>query len=254
METDSVELQIPRQYRITDEVIKNLQILNHDLIIDFVRENGVIIKPKIPEFASHKYIDLKFPEGFFPSESFDELYETNDHRFRFEQVGEAIRIKMGFGSVIGLITMAIGASLYIWTKKTKLGRVRSDQSEFEFYNEETKVLEKRIPDVSYISFEKASEKEQKSWGTGKIKIAPTLSIEIVSSKYGLKPALWKMQHVWIRFGTDIGVVVCPFSKKLYIFEKGKSSHREQSIYQKFTHPLLPDYEGDFSEYVDEIPD
>ncbi|MCB1160964.1 MAG: hypothetical protein KDK45_25910, partial [Leptospiraceae bacterium] len=168
METECVELQIPRQYRLTDEVIKILQILNHDLIIDFVKENGVIIKPKTPEFAGQKYIDLKFPEDFFHPENFDELYEANEHRFRFERVGETIRIKMGFGSIIGLITAAIVSSLYIWAKKTKSGRVRSDQSEFEFYNEETESLEKRIPDVSYISFEKVNEKEQKSWGTGKI--------------------------------------------------------------------------------------
>ncbi|MCB1155926.1 MAG: Uma2 family endonuclease [Leptospiraceae bacterium] len=234
---------------MSDDVLQAIQRLNHDLIIDLRKENGIGIRVT-DDLSEQKYIELRFPEGFIPAENFEELTSNRDKLY-FEQKGETIFIKMGTIYTIGLITMAIGASLYMWAKKNKTGRVLPENSTYQLSDSKTGKTEIRMADISYISYGKASESEQKKWGKN-CPIAPTLSIEIVSSKYGLKPALWKMQYVWMQFGTDIGVVVCPFSKKLYIFEKGKSNHIEQSIYHKFTHTLLPDYEGDFSEYVDEI--
>ena len=46
--------------------------------------------------------------------------------------------------------------------------------------------------------------------------------------------------------------ICPFAKKYFVFEKDVAGYTEHNIYESFTHPLLSGYEGDFSEYVDEI--
>lgn len=250
MKTDCFELYIPTKFKLSEDIVQAIQLLNHDLIIDFRKDNGIGIKSHKVDFWEQKYIELKFPKGFMPVGSFEEITSNRD-RLHFEQKGEAIYIKMGTIYTIGLITMAIGASLYMWAKKNKTGRVLPENSTYQWTDKDTGETEKRMADISYISYKKAPESEQKKWGKN-CPIAPTLSIEVVSAKYGLKPALQKMQYIWMYFGTDLGVVVCPYSKKLYIFEKEKSTYKEQSIYQKFTHPLLPDYEGDFSEYVDEI--
>ena len=159
---------------------------------------------------------------------------------------------MGTFSIIGLITSGIIISLGYWAKQRKKGRVWSETTEYHFTHDKTGGKLVRMADVSFISYEDVPEEKQKQWGRSRIPVAPTLSVEIVSSKYGLKPALQKMEEVWMRYGTQLGLVVCPFSKTLFIFEHGKPGYHEQSIYEPFTHPLLPGYEGDFSEYVDEV--
>jgi Uma2 family endonuclease len=78
-----------------------------------------------------------------------------------------------------------------------------------------------------------------------ILVAPTLAIEIVSARRGLNPALKKMELFWMKAGTDIGLVFCLFSKKVYIFEQGQPKYRSQDIYQIFTYPKLPNYKNDF---------
>ncbi|MCX8000885.1 MAG: Uma2 family endonuclease, partial [Leptospiraceae bacterium] len=109
---------------------------------------------------------------------------------------------------------------------------------------------RRIPDISYISFESVPKEVQKKW-KGFIPTPPNLVIEIVSAKYGLKQDLTKMQNVWMKTGVDVGIVICPFSEKIFIFEKGKPNYTEQSIHSDFSHPLLPDYSENFGKYLEE---
>jgi Uma2 family endonuclease len=245
-----IKIKIPDKYPLTDSLLFEFQHLNSDLNVQIAPENTLIIEETIFNFRDFEYIELKFPFNIFPESNFDELYEINNNEFHFEQPGNhSILFKMGTIYTISIITAIIITGLVNWALQTKSGRVITEDGEYHLKDDKTE--ESRMADVSFMSYDKASEEEQKKWN-GNIPIAPTLSIEIVSAKRGLKPALRKMEEVWMRFGTDIGVVVCPFSKKIYIFEKDVAEYREQSIYIPFTHSLLPDYLGDFSKYVDEI--
>lgn len=77
-----------------------------------------------------------------------------------------------------------------------------------------------------------------------------MALEIVSGKYGLKGDLDKMQTVWMPMGVDVGIVVCPYTETIYIFEKEKTGYTTQSIYKDFTHPFLPEYKENFGQYLD----
>ncbi len=252
--SEQIKIKIPDKYQLSDGLVNEIQLLNSDLKIGTTNGNTLLVEENIFRFENYESIELKFPTSVFPDSNFDELYDINETELNFEQPGNhSIILKMGTFYVIGLITGAIFASLFVWAKNSKKGRTLPEDTEYDFSDNEEELPEQiRMADSSYISYDKVSEEEQKKWGRKRIPIPPTLSIEVVSSKYGLKPALRKMQDVWMNYGTDLGVVVCPFSKKLYIFKKGKPGYTEQSIYKPFTHPLLPGYEGDFSEYVDEI--
>ena len=147
------------------------------------------------------------------------------------------------------------ASFVIWAKNKNAGRVYTEEGEYKFEtkdeNGEKQIL-RRKPDVSFISYTDHSEKELDSWNEQFIPKPATLIVEIVSSAKSLQKELDKMENIWLKHGTKLGLVICPFSKKIYTFEKGKKNYSTQSIYKKFTHPLLSDYEGDFSTYVDKV--
>jgi len=58
--------------------------------------------------------------------------------------------------------------------------------------------------------------------------------------------------LWMENDVELGIVVDPYSEKLYIFEKNVEHYKEQSIFEPFTHYLLPDYVGDYSSLVQKI--
>jgi len=251
-----INIKLPQKYQLTDVLFAEFQLLNLDLSLEKVENNTLCVGERAYKFEDYGWVELKFPASIFTNSNFDELYKSNlnNERINFEQLGNhSILLKMGTFMLISAITASILISLGSWVIRKNRGRTYSENGEYQLKDENSENSETGIymADISYISYETASEETQKKWKK-RIQIAPTLCIEVVSSKYGLKRDLWKMQNVWMRFETELGIVVCPFSKKIFIFEKGKSSYREQSIYEPFTHELLSEYEGDFSKYVDEI--
>ena len=93
MNSDCLELYLPLTCRVSDDVLQAIQRLNHDLIIDLRKENGIGIRVT-EDLSEQKYIELRFPEGFIPAENFEELTSNRDKLY-FEQKGETIFIKMG---------------------------------------------------------------------------------------------------------------------------------------------------------------
>ncbi len=245
----SYDIQLPTKYALDADLVQEMALLNADLHIEILAENALRVSEAAWLFADYEGVEILFPCSIFADSNFDELYAINPKEFNFEQTGNhSIILKMGTFYTIGLITTSILVSLSIWAKSKNKGKVLPENTEYHL-NKNKKANKKHsvyMADVSFISYDKASESEQKGWKE-RIPVAPTLSIEIVSSKYGLKPALRKMQDVWMAYGTDIGLVVCPFSEKIFIFEKDAANYRQQSISVPFTHPLLPNYVGDFSE-------
>jgi len=168
---------------------------------------------------------------------------------------QTIYLHLGALANISAITGAIHASLENWANEHKSGKVYTGESEFTFTrtNERGNVeILRRRADISFISYSEVPEVEQKKWTNSLISHAPTLAIEIVSSAKRLQAELDKMAEIWIKQGARLGIVICPFSKRTFIFERNQAKYREQSIFEVFTHPLLPGYKGNFSEYANEV--
>jgi Uma2 family endonuclease len=239
-------LRIPVSYQITKK-LEELQHVNPEYLLAIENENLLTITESAFLFEEYGYFGIKLPG--FTKEMFDELEELNEEEnFEFDDK-EEIFIKMAIFAFIGLITALIGASLVNWARGRKSGNVYSDPTGYELDDPERpgKKL-RRIPDVSYIAYDSVSEEEQDSWD-GFITCPPNLVIEIISAKRGLKGDLKKMQDIWMKNGADVGLVICPFTEQIYIFEKGVNGYSSQSIYSDFTHPMLPGYSENFGNYI-----
>lgn len=246
-QTEPYSIRIPASYQVKER-LQELQRVNLDYELSIEDDNLLLIAEKNFLLEEFGYFGVKLPG--FTAEMFDELHELNEEiNFEFDDK-EEIFIKMGIFALIGLLTMAIGASIYNWARSKKSGNVYSDPTEYEVDDPERpgkKLV--RIPDISYISYESASKETQNSW-KGFIKVPPNLVIEIVSAKRGLKGDLKKMETIWMKNGADVGLVICSFTEMIYIFEKGTEGYKTQSIHSDFSHPLLPGYTDNFGQYLE----
>jgi Uma2 family endonuclease len=226
--------------RLPENVFLKIQTNGHEFIIEN-QAHGVLV------------LHLNQPMS---AQEYDELQTLNHKHFTFETDNyQIIYLRMGTFAVISAITMAIGAGLFLWANQNKSGRVYTEDGEYKFERKNAEghnEIIRRRPDISYMSYADVSEEKQKAGATSFITHAPTLAIEIVSSAKSLQTELDKMAAIWIKEGTKLGLVICPFTKKIYCFEHGKPHYTEQSIYDDFTHHLLLGYTGHFSQYVDEV--
>ncbi|MCX7997482.1 MAG: Uma2 family endonuclease [Leptospiraceae bacterium] len=244
-EVRTYTIRFPKSYPLKEK-LSELQKLNPDFVLSVKGKNSLLICESAFLLEDYGYFGIKLPG--FTWKMFERLEKLNKEiNFEFNDE-EEIFIKMGIFALIGALTAAVLSSLYVWARSKNRGRVYADPGGYELDHPERPDKKiRRIPDISYISFESVSEEEQDSWD-GFIPHPPNLVIEIVSAKYGLTIDLKKMETVWMKTGVDVGIVICPFSEKIYIFEKGKPNHTTQSLYSDFTHPLLPEYFENFGKY------
>lgn len=242
-------IHFPKRYPI-EQKLEELQKANTNISLEYANGNSIIIQETTSfAFEDYECFTIKLP-GFNELKMFNRLAKLNKElNLEYSTAIEEVIVRMGIFALVGLFTGAIVASLYAWAKSRNSGRVYSDPTGYRFKDPEHPghIIE-RIPDVSYIDYTKASKEEQDSWKSY-IPKSPTLAIEVVSSKYGLKEALKKMKAIWLNNGTDIGLVICPFSKAIYIFELSQEGYKEQSIFDDVIHPLLPGYRENFGEYA-----
>lgn len=240
-------IQFPNSYPLKEK-LDELQKCNPDVQLSIEEENQLTISESAYLFEEYGYFGIKVPG--FTAEMFEELHELNEEiNFEFDD-NEEIFIRMGTFALISLLTMLIGASLVNWAKSRNSGNVYGENGEYELPDRKRKGKKlRRIPDVSYISYDSVSKEQQKTWN-GFIQVPPNLVIEIVSAKRGLKGDLKKMQGIWMQNGADIGLVICPFTEQIYIFEKGVNGYSTQSIHSDFSHPLLPDYLENFGKFME----
>jgi Uma2 family endonuclease len=239
-------IQFPRSYPLKDR-LEDLQKYNEHILLELGHDNYLHISESeffLKEFGS---FSIKLPA--FTADMFHELHNLNDEiKLEFDDK-EEVFVSMGTIAFISLLTMLIGASLVHWARNRKVGNVYGENGEYTLddpQNPGKKI--RRIPDISYISYSSVSEEEQDSWD-GFIPKPPNLVIEIVSAKEGLNKDLKKMQDVWMKSGADVGLVICPYSETIYIFEKEQKGYKTQSIYSDFYHSLLPGYSDNFGKYI-----
>lgn len=255
--SNNITLCFPESFSFDDVMFTTLQKRNKEYKLSLTDEKRLIIAEKDFAFIDTSYLEFRLPTNIteIQLDEFNDVnqalqYNSNVRPVSFEWNGnDLIYVKMGTFGIISAITVAIISGLYAWSTKNKKGRVYSEEGEYRLSNSDK--TERRKPDVSFISYKNVSEEKQDEWTNSFITSPPTLVIEVVSSKAGLKKEFEKMKTFWMPSGAHIGVVVCPFSKKYYIFEPGKR-RRSKDIYKTFIHPLLEGYEGDFSTYVDKV--
>jgi Uma2 family endonuclease len=254
---ETLQFNLPKWYPLNMEKLRVIQKLNPSVRLNKTSKYKLRIEEAEFSFNDFEWIELSMPTDFILNEDkFNELEEINgDNEISQIELDEngLIILKMGTFSEIAALTAMIISSFVVWASIQKKGRVYPENGGFSFLSANNiNGFIVRLPDVSYIDFAKAPKEVQASWKQKRIPIPPTLAIEIVSSKYGLKPALKKAEEVWMHYGSDLCLVICPFSEKLYIFEQGKGNYTEQSIYEPFSHPLLPGYEVNFGDYLKEL--
>lgn len=242
----SIRIRFPETYSLLEH-LPSLQEKNAHIALCIENENLLVATEHVFSFEDYGNISLKLPGLSW--KMFQDLHALNEElNFEFDDT-EEVWIRMGVFRLIGKLTAKILTSLVNWASSSKKGEVYADPTEYELdHPRENGKKIRRIPDVSYISFSKADEETQNSWD-GFIPIPPNMAIEIVSAKKGLKQDLKKMEEIWMPTGVDVGIVICPFTETIYVFEKGNSGHTTQSIFSPFTHPLLPGYSDTFGNYL-----
>jgi Uma2 family endonuclease len=249
---DTIKIRFPDVYNIDNERIRAIRTMNPSFNFEIELNNQLIIEAKEFSLLDCDYHEIHLEK--FDEKLFDELLELNpESEVNFEFSTNIIHIRMSTFGLISAITGMIIGGLIAWINFTNAGRLYTEDGQYKLEDPENPDESIRVnPDLSYISYDKVPVEEQKKWKKSFITSPPTLAIEIVSAKRSLKATLKKMNVIWMKAGTNIGIVICPFSKKYFIFESGSNEFIEKSIYEPFTHPLLPGYTGDFSKYVDEI--
>jgi Uma2 family endonuclease len=245
-ETRTYTIHFPVTYCLRDRLV-DLQKANPDFILTLEDENSLMVAESAFLLEEYGYFGIKLPD--FTASMFDELHELNTEiNFEFDDQ-EEVFIRMGIFAIISLITIAISASIYQWATSRKIGNVYGENGEYEIDDPDRpgKKL-RRIPDISFISFESVPEEEQDEWDCF-IPVPPNLVVEIVSAKRGLRGDLKKMENIWMKSGADVGLVICPFSETIFVFEKGKTGYSTQSIHQDFSHPGLVGYSDNFGKYL-----
>ena len=178
-QVNTYTLRVPNSYALVEK-LEELQRQNPEVLLSIEDDNCLLITESAFLFEDYGYFGIKVPR--FTASMFEELHELNEEiNFEFDDK-EEIFIRMGTFALISLLTMAIGASIYNWARNRKSGNVYTENGEYEL-DDPTRPGKKlrRIPDVSYISYDSVSKEQQRAWN-GFIPVPPNLVIEIVSEE------------------------------------------------------------------------
>jgi Uma2 family endonuclease len=250
----TILLKFPPELALNIQAFQLLQELNPELLLKTGDENCISIYEKDFLFDDVDFIELNLPENLHLSyDQFEEFGELNEIYKLEKPENGIIRIYMGTSALITVFTALISATIIIWNRIQKIGRITEATGRFDLENKDNRSEIKILaPDVSFIAFEKAA----KDYLTQHkfFKVAPTLCIEIVSAKEGLLQNLRKMENEWMTAGTDIGLVVCLHSQKYFLFEKDKTGYQTFDFTIPFSHSQLPGLIVDFDALWKEVRD
>ncbi len=254
----SLTVTFPNFYLLSAKLISQMRSLNQHLRIKKSFDNSLIINgTRTFSVEKHRRVKLELVENF--SENWDkivELEKVNENNcitFELLNLNKTLIVRKGMGGTLSILTAVIMGSLVVWALAKAIGYIYSEDGDFlveDPKNPGKKI--KRKPDISLVKFDKLSEEKQLNLLDGKpVPVAPNVVFEIVSQKNDLDETLEKMV-LWMENDVELGIVVDPYSEKIYIFEKNVEHYKEQSIFEPFTHYLLPDYVGDYSSLVQKI--
>ncbi len=245
------ELRFPKSY---DLDLMVLQQKNPNLELNLAENHILKIHVPVLELEKYEFFKIQLPQSLnHPEIEFLEI-ENNDDRLEFDF--PYLIYSTGIDLIISTITAVILSQLVMWALKNKKGGVYTEDADYKIPDPDNpdEIIWVKA-DITYISYDKVPESKQDTYKKDGIvgsQKAPTVAVEIASNRYQRKALIWKMRFKWMFLGTNLGIVVCPFKKELYIFEKGSYDYTTQSIYEPFMHPLLEGLVWDFSHKVDKI--
>ncbi len=248
---NSFLIHFPKTYELDLVILKQ-----NNPHLDLQLAENHALKINVPAVRLEKYGFFKIQLAESLSHEQTEFLDTENQDDTLEFDFPHLIYSTGMDLIISTITAVILAQLVIWAVKNKKGGVYTEDADYKIPDPDNPKKTIWIKaDISYISYDKVPENEQDTYRKNGVigsQKAPTVAVEIASNRYQRKPLLWKMRFKWMFLGTDLGIVVCPFQKELYIFEKGSYQYRIQSIYEPVIHPLLEGLLWDFSHKVDKI--
>ena len=246
-----VKIELP-DYFPQAEKIELLSAFNPHLRFQFDEKTGFCVKGKKQNLNEKDFFTLKLPFQYTDYKVFiKDFIELNPDLKPEFILPDKIIINMLTPEMIAAFTMAIGAVLFMWNRSQKKGRVYDGTARYDIDVSKGEIIEKqhRAPDFSYIDFEKIA-KEKLNKATY-IAGSPTFCGEILSQKHQLRANLKKMREVWMASGTELGVVVCPYRRKYYVFDHNLH-YKIHDFSETFRHDLLAGLELNFGELLDEI--
>ncbi|MCP5498880.1 MAG: Uma2 family endonuclease [Leptospiraceae bacterium] len=226
----AIQITLPEGFPVQREKLDEIHALNQNFSFE-VLEHNLKIEEKVKGSFDRDFFKVIFP---FPIQEnfFDSMGEANrSHRLEFDT--EGIIIHMGTFGLVGAFSIVIIAAIYVWNKKHKMGRIFDSSTNHDIYSQG--ISKRRLADISFIKYEKFN---SKIIDLGYRLGSPTFCIEIVSNKNSLKENLEKMKNDWIPSGTELGLVVCPFRKKYYVFT-GEGDYKTENFSVPFKNPILP---------------
>ncbi|MDQ3459074.1 MAG: Uma2 family endonuclease [Deinococcota bacterium] len=147
----------------------------------------------------------------------DELFDMPDDGFRYELVGGELKQMSPPGEEHGIVTMAIGASLYSHVKASGLGRVYAAETGFKLTSNPDTV---RASDVAFVSQGRLDERAP---GTGYRPEAPDLAVEVVSPSDRYNEVEEKVLE-WLEAGTAMVLVVNPKTRTVTMYRSRHDVH------------------------------
>jgi Uma2 family endonuclease len=248
MSKETITIKLPKNLRFTDEQFEQIKLRNQDVGVRKGRRGAsLVLSEKDFLFNEVDFFEVKFPDGYYYiDKQLDDLLTKNDNLKIETNPDGTIIINMYTAAIITTLTALISGSIFMWNHYKNAGRL----SEATGGIKPIKQNKRRIPDISFTVFEKILKEFVQEYIH--IEVAPTLCIEIVSNKSSreLEKNLKKMKDDWMPEGTDIGLVIDPFKRKYYLFEKDLPEGREIDFAIPFTHSLLPELVLNFNELLE----
>ena len=247
MTENSIKLILPSEIDFSQGQKQAMQMQNPYIFIDF-NEDRLLLSEAALSFDKISFLELHFPFEI-TEEQYEKIAELNELEIKkIEYSPQTLYIYMGTIGLIGTFTVGIITVIAIWNKKYKKGKIFDSQADYILKQKDGSIRRKQ-PDVSFLAFKNIIDKMFNERGF--IVAKPYFIIEVVSNKYSLQKDLDKMKNDWLPAGMEVGLVVCPFRQKYYLFEKGKDEYQIFDFEQVFAHEKLPELELNFQELLEE---
>ncbi len=233
MNKNVIELFLPQNLLFDNEILSRFRERNQHILLKYqAKKRMLLISEKEFSFSDYSFVEIFFPTNIsFSYPEFEEFCSLNDN-FIIELDKNIIRINnINFNFAILDFISSINFVISNWNRSMKLGKIFT--SKLQFNLSENKFLCADIPFVRFPVFTKIN--------------SVTFVIEIVSAKNDLNKDIKKMQEDWFPNGTEIGLVVNPYTEKYYLFENNFHFYTEFDFKIVFTHSLLPELELNFDE-------
>ena len=241
-------IRFPHSYLLTEERIAKWQGLHPGIRISRREFDLLVIEEHTWPFSDLEYIPLELPmeDSLHIEQSMDLIALNASVRVEISQ-RRKLRVYLPDSQQESEFLAGITSQFFQWAKERRFGRCYSSAISYLLPDENDKGINRiSSASVSYISYLKATEGTQKVWADSFFSTSPDIVVEIVNRAGSLKPTLHKITTEWMPHGVMLALVIDTANGKIHTFERSADHHAVMSIAKSFTHPLLADFDGDFT--------